>query len=349
MGQKELNNQFLVYFLKHIQEKTGREYFMHVVRQISKDETSDWDKFVAQSPQAGLFQTLAWAQMLCDTDVQEQNLLPLVCVDENKIQGGMIVRYRTVSGKMLADLPAFGYNGPALAESLHPLDRAHTYSSYTVYVELLKSLTEKMDSIVLVNQPEIWDTRAFKFQSWHISAAYTHLWHCPDLEELWKRIHPDTQKSIQSVQSSLTVKTVEGDVSINKFIELSEQKKIPFGVTKIPASALRKRIQWMQDRDVCRLYAATDGGGNSVGMALAVLSRENRTSYLWDVVGVNPKHETQILPCFYFKIYAALAEQFCKMDLGPSNCRHIGEIKDQLGCQLTPIFNTKYQAKRPGR
>lgn len=319
---------------------------MPLVRQLNADEYQAWDKFVTDSPQAGLFQTIKWAQFLCETDEQGLMFLPLASIEDDKFSGGIVVCYRKGHGSTIVDPPLFGYNGPALAPALDRPDRDHTYSVYSVLAGLLNGLEEKIESITLVNQPEIWDTRAFMFQSWHTDTAYTHIWHCPDRDEAWKQIQPDIQKSIRASQNSLTFKAVDDEIHIQKFIELIVQQRPITGMQKIQPAVFHKRIKRMQAEDNGRLYTLTDSSGRDIGMALIILSRENQTAYLWDAVCAEPEREADLLPYLYHQIYSSLADRFSRLDLGQSRQYAIGEIKDQLGCELTPIFITTRQMQK---
>jgi hypothetical protein len=311
---------------------------MHVIQQLTPDFHEKWNDFVIRSPQGGLFQTTTWVEMLCETDDQDVISLPLACLEGNDILGGMIVRYRISSGKKVADLPAFGYNGPAFSPKLHDPERRHTYKTYTIFSELLKALAEELDYVVFENQPEIWDARAYKYQSWRIGLGYTHLWQASDPGVIWNGICPDFQKLIRTSDESFDFKISEEKDDIQKFVELYSlaHKEIPTGV-------MRKRIEWMFQRDNGRLHIASDKFGETVGMVLVILSRENQTAYLWDTVCNETERESEVLPYLFFQSHSALTDQFRCIDLGKSSKHAFSEMKDKLGCELTPLFIARYQ------
>jgi hypothetical protein len=49
---------------------------MNVVRQLTPDEYETWNELVLRSPEGSLFQTIAWNQMLCETDPQMEGFFP---------------------------------------------------------------------------------------------------------------------------------------------------------------------------------------------------------------------------------------------------------------------------------
>jgi hypothetical protein len=314
---------------------------MHTIQQLTPDLHEKWNEFVICSPQGGLFQTIDWNMMLCETEAQAVNYLPLVCVEDNEILGGILVRYRISSGKKIADLPVFGYSGPAFSTRLYNPERRHTYKIYSVFSELLQALTEQLDDIVLENQPEIWDARAYKFQAWRIHVSFTHIWSPSNSHDAWNGISPEFQGLIKTASQRLSFESTVERNDIQNFLELASSS-----ISEFSCDVMRKRIEWMINRDYCRLYQASDKSGEIVGMALVILSRENQTAYLWDVVSSSAEYENMILPYIYFQSYSALADQFCRLDLGRSRNHLLNEIKDNLGCELTPVFRTRYQAQK---
>jgi hypothetical protein len=314
---------------------------MRTIQQLTPDLHKKWNEFVICSPQAGLFQTIDWITMLCETEEQDVNYLPLVCMEDNEILGGILVRYRMSSGKKLADLPAFGYNGPAFSPKLYNPERRHTYKIYSVFSELLQALIEQFDYIVLENQPEIWDARAYKFQAWRIEVSFVHVWCPPNPHEAWNGISPEFQQLIQTTGQYLSFKTTTEMKDISRFLELASPS-----IGEYSCNVMSKRIEWMISRDCCRLFLASDKSSEILGMSLAILSHENQTAYLWDVVASKADDEKIILPYLYFQSYSALADQFCRLDLGKSKNQLLNEIKDNLGCELTPVFRTRIQVQK---
>jgi hypothetical protein len=210
----------------------------------------------------------------------------------------------------------------------------HTYGNYLILTDLLKKLEQEIEYARLENSPEIWDIRSYKFQSWNIETTYTHILKQTDLTEAWKRIDPEVQKAIDSAEQKFTFREDKKYEYLQRFVKLSGGGEV-----------LQKRIDWLRSRGLCRLYVVTDGMDMKVGMTLAILSRENRTAYLWGSVCDDPKLENEILPYLFWKSYGVLAEEFPRMDLGGSDKYSVGLIKDKLGCEPTPRFITTHGKK----
>jgi hypothetical protein len=307
---------------------------MNIVRQLTPDEYETWNEFVRRSPEGSLFQTIAWNQMLCETDPHLGGFLPLVSLDDKGIQAGIIVCYRNSSGKKISDLPLFGYVSPILSSALNYADRQHTYGNYLILTDLLKKLKEEIEYVRLENSPEIWDIRSYSFQSWNIETTYTHILKQTDLTEAWKRIDPEVQKAIDSAEQKFTFREDEKYEYLQRFVKLSGGGEV-----------LQKRIDWLRSRGLCRLYVVADRTATMLGMTLTILSRENSTVYLWGSMCDGSKLENEVFPYLFWKSYEELADEFPCMDLGGSGKFSVGLIKDKLGCEPTPRFITTHGKK----
>lgn len=306
---------------------------MNIVRQLTSDEYEKWDEFVARSPEGGVFQTIAWNQMICDTSPQPAGFLPLVSLDEKGFQAGILVCYSTKSGRKISDFPLFGYVSPVLSPELNYADRHHTYKNYTILAELLKQLVQEIKYIRMENGPEIWDIRPHEFQDWGIETTYTHIWE-GGAAGAWEKIDQEIKKTIETAGQNFTFKEDEEWKNIERFL-----KGAGAGVIT------RERVEWLRKRGAGRLYLVTDQKGTVSGMTLAILSRENQTAYLWGSKCNELKMEKEVLPYLYWKSYETLANDFPRMDLGGSERYEIGLVKDKLGSEPVPRFVTTFGKK----
>jgi hypothetical protein len=308
---------------------------MTTVRELEPGEHQKWNEFVESSPQGSVFQCLEWVQMLVNTDTQKSELMAMVCEEENEILGGIIIRYRVASGKRLADITPVGYNGPVLAKKLFNPEKIHTFKAYSILFDLLKGLEERVDLIVLENQPEIWDIRSFIFRFWQIDTAYTHVWESAKVEETRMQVHPGVQMSIESVRKSHSFNYSIQDADIEQFINLSRKGQQKNFVQ------LKPRIDWMREHQRCQMHFVADSKGDTVAMALVILSKENETAYLLNTVFRDKKSRLVTEPYLYWQSYLALAGQFSWINIGADDNRSPAHLKDNLGTELIPYFTTK--------
>jgi hypothetical protein len=319
---------------------------MYNIRAIATDEYAAWDKLVAVSPQAGLFQTTAWNQMLCETESQGQTWLPLVCEQKGNFLSGLNLRFTTSKTKKQADLPTFGYNGPFFKPQLEYEEKYQTISVYNMLKELLLGVNEQVERAVIQNQPEIWDIRPYKFSGWQIETSYTHLWHCGNPDNAWEKIDAELQKQISAITKAISIKTETTAAKIRQFSLSASKKTQAFGGDpSIHADTLEKRIRWMLQRDLCQFQTLNDQYGKEIAAALLVLSRENHTVYFWNVICADKKTESDLLPFLWWQNCLGLPAGFERIELGSSSSVTISQLKDQMGSALTPRFVARYKKR----
>jgi len=313
---------------------------MTTVRELAPGEYQKWNEFVESSSQGSVFQCLDWVQMLVGTDTQKSELMILACEEDDEILGGIVIRYRTVSGKRLADLTPFGYNGPILAKKLFDPEKRHTFKAYSILFDLLKGVEERVGLVILENQPEVWDIRSFMFRFWNINTAYTHVWESAKVEEAWRRIHPDVQISIESARKSYSFNSGIRDTDIERFVDLSKKTQ-----QKNFGQILKKRVDWMREHQRCQMHFVTDATGATVAMTLVILSRENETAYLLNTAFADKKSRLTTEAYLYWQSYLALAGQFSRINIGTDDGCDPSHLIDNLGAELTPYFLTKISIK----
>ena len=309
---------------------------MNTVREITADDFGKWDDFLRKSPQGSIFHTIAWNQMLVETDPRLAGFLPLANFDKDgNILAGLVIPYRLVAGRKVADRPTFGYGGPVLADSLRYTERHHAYSSHTAVVGLLEALESDFDFVRFWNAPDIWDVRSYMFQLWKLRAVYTHQWTCAPIDEAWARIKPEWQSLIRTREQSDQLKVDESGQYDAVYISLASR-----GKDALAPEVIQKRLQWLRSTGNGQLYVLGNASGRALAMTLAILSRENESVYLWHTVSEG--NASQVLPALFWQLYASLAGNFKRIDLGPSDGIAISQLKDALGCNLLPTFLASY-------
>ncbi len=186
--------------------------------------------------------------------------------------------------------------------------------------------------------------RPFSYQDWQIETSYTHFLHFTDPGAVWNKLDPRLQAQITSSGELLSFKIDLKDTRIRSFSVRASQTPHSLSAGRpLPASTIEKAIRWMGERDLCRLVALSDKNGRELAVSLLILSRENRTIYVWKTVYRDRNLESEILPFLTWQSYLHLADGFDHMDLGGSPNQAISQLKDRLGCELLPKFTTKYK------
>lgn len=304
-----------------------------ITRKLSKEEFSVWDELVASSPQASIFHSTVWNQMLHDTAPEKQEWEQFICEKDGVCLGGIILHYPCSGLKRQAAAPLLGYNGPILSANINYQEPYKTVPGYEIILELLKNVKGLTNRITIKNQPEIWDTRAYAYNGWKVETNYTHILACSSPESIWEKMDSTLQEQITTSQYS--IKTDITDIQIQKFSQHAAARTSQAGV-------LEKRIHWMKEKGLCRLVTIIEQDSKELATALFILSKENRTIYMWKVICLTERAESDILPSLIWQSYLSFGSAFERMDLGISANMAVSNVKDRMGCALIPTHIAKY-------
>jgi hypothetical protein len=305
---------------------------MYTVRELQPNEHEKWNNTLSKSPQGTLFHRLDWNQMLAETDPLLKGTLPLICVDKkDEILAGLILPYRFASDGLRVASPPIGYSTPLLADSLRYAERHHTYSAYSAFADLTQALTERIPSVRMNNSPDIWDIRAYMFHGWDIETSHTHeLFRSQDQ---WETISPDLKTVIEQGRGKFSLQIDAG----GNFDDVFASKQ-----NDMETDVLKKRLAWMRANGTGRLFVLTDANGLPAAFTLALLSQPDGRAYLWETNCMEERGASDILPILLWETCSALLPDYPRIDLGYSQNIGISQIKDKLGAQFLPVFNTTF-------
>jgi hypothetical protein len=306
----------------------------HLVRPLASDEHAAWQELVVRSPQAGLFQTLAWNQALCKTSGTAERVLPLVCEEQGEFLAGILLRGVERNGRMRADLPAFGYNGPVLAEGLGYARRYQTLASNRVLESLLAQVRERMAGATIRNQPELWDMRAFKYQRWRIETSFTHVLHCGARDGSLAGIAPEFQERIASELEGMSLDLDPAETLVRDFCAWPRPARRTGGFQE-------QRIQRLLEAGMGRLVAVRARDGQLLTLSLLLLSRENRTLYVQKTVPPADGRIPAALPLLFERASQHLLAGAERIELGSTEDAGQSRLLDRLGCELLPRFTAR--------
>lgn len=301
------------------------------IQKLTREEFAAWDDAAAISPQAGLFHTTYWNQMLCETADNNQTCKYIVCEKKGKILGGIALHSR--GGK--SNLPIFGYNGPFFHPEINYRENQKTVPGYEVHTELLHEISSLTRQVHIRNQPEIWNTRAYSFNKWQVRTNYTHILDCSNKEDLWKK-----------TSSPLSEKAREQQFIVADTTNDPTQKSLPY-IINLPAfgwksskSKFTKRVQWLKEQGLCRIIQLIQKNGEKLASAFFILSKENKTIYLHKSILPSNAAESEIFSLLIWHSYLSFGAGFEQIDLGTSNTMSMSRTKDSIGGKLTPFFVT---------
>lgn len=315
---------------------------MFTVRQLASDEFAAWQDLVLHSPQGGLFQTIEWNRMLCTTSDRPESFLPLVCEHKGDLLGGILLRCAVRSRKTRADLLSFGYNGPMLAARLDCAKHCQTLRSYHVMEALLKHVRGLVECAVVHNQPEIWDMRPFKYQGWRLDTSFTHILPGGLEADPWTHLDPESQAQFSADLEELRVDLEPTEARIHEFCTRGAGAPLALAPEcACRAAILDRRIRWLLERGLGSLVAILDPRGREQALSLLLLSRENRTVYVWKTIPLKGCCATRVFPLLAWRASHQLLDGVEQIDLGGVQDPEQSRLRDRLGGQLRPRFSAR--------
>jgi hypothetical protein len=316
-----------------------------ITRQLLQEEFTAWDELVASSPQASLFHTTSWNQMLFETASERQEWLPLVCENNGALAGGISLHCKASGSIKQSVFPQFGYNGPILSNDIKYSEPYKTVPGYEIILEILKSVDSFPFHVVIKNQPELWDMRAYTYKGWKVETNYTHILPFTSRTDVWQKINSEIKEEIFA--NNYFVNIDFSDKQIQKFSLLAVKASASGLVfSKTETKIMEKRIAWMKERGLCQLVVVTDKAGKEIAIALFILSSVNHTIYLSKIILLGKQSECDVLPSLVWQVYLTFGGGFDFIDLNYSNEVAVSTLKDKMGATLTPSFISKQPKKR---
>ncbi len=312
---------------------------MSTVRELEKSDFAAWNRLVAESPQGNVFLRADWLQMLCDTD-PDLHMLLLGCFENDKLVGGQAVIWVKRWGMVLTPKFEFFYSGPVLAPQGHK-EQAHRVSSHDKITSVLaEALATRLAYIDLETHPSFQDVRPFLYAGWQVEPLYTHIWRMDDPERTWRNMNREKRREIRRAQEQFVFGVEEGDEVLDAFLPLYHETMLKFSwrpSVKWEAT-FRRRFHWMRQRDGCRLYTARTASGELAAGVVVLLSREDKTAYLWRQGSSSAYVEAGGVPALYWYAARDLAAEFSNINFGGSPQPSLSRFKDYLGAEAVLHF-----------
>jgi hypothetical protein len=308
------------------------------IRKLGKDELKVWDEFVNASPQANLFHTAMWNQMISETDQDGSSPEYIVYEKEGVILGGIPL----IFSKGKADAPIAGYNGPLFSPVVNYEQPYKTSSGYEICSGLLKNVCSYSNVITIKNHPEIWDVRPFAFLGWNIRTTYTHVLRGNGQNMVWDKFNEALKEKITESQYSITANCT--DDHINKYCSFFiRARKTPLFARSKEAELLKSRIQRLLVKGIGKMVLLTGKNGDEIGLVLLLFSIQNSTIYAGKIIHLSKGTISDIIPSLSWNIDQTFGEKFNRLDLGESETMEISTVKDEVGGTLTPFFITGFR------
>jgi hypothetical protein len=295
-----------------------------------------WDTFVGKSRQNDLFVTRSFLEEWVNLD-PTWHLLTLGVFDENNdLVGALPMIHRKLMGIRVYSMLNIFYAGTPILAGHIP---EYSPEQYEIMSLLAKGMQAKFPYIQIEFHPTLKDARAFIDNGWHVTPQYTLAWDLSDLNAVLKGMNRK-QTYVRKAQTMFDFSIESGDAIIDDFLRLYSNTMARFE-WKPPASwqeAFRRKAQWLEKHNLLRAYVCRTKEGLLVGIALYVLSRENRIGYFWLIGYDQELNSKEFPPAIHYFAAQNLAGEFDIIDFGEGANPSLYAFKDSLGANSLPFW-----------
>lgn len=314
---------------------------MSTVRELAPAEYPLWHRILAEAPEGNACQRADWLGLLHDTDPAVQFVILGYFDDRNQLQGGWATTYTAQWGLRSSGRAEFFYSNPVLAVCPQGGYAHRAARRWTIVSALAEALAERIPFIELDSHPCFTDVRALQYAGWEVKAVYTHVWdmrRTPD--QTWQEMNREKRRQIRHAQEEYVFGTAEDLESVGHFIQRYHETMGKFGwwISPVWEAAFVERFRWMRGQDACRLYTARTKDGALAAGVVALLSREDRTAYLWRQGSGADHVAAGVVPALYWHAACDLAGEFTAVNFGGSPGASLSRFKDYLGAHAVLHF-----------
>lgn len=316
------------------------------VRELGPDERTGWDELIAASPQGNSFLRTAWLDMLCktDTDLHSQTL---GCFDGERLVGGQALVWHTRWNVPMAATFEYFYCGPVVAAGARATRASHAPVQNAILAALAQATATRLAHVEMDAHPTLCDVRPYLDARWRVEPTYTHVWHVDSIERAWSEMNREKRREIKHAQNEFVFERDDSDAALDAWLPLYRKTMEKFSWYPSPrwTAIFQKRFAWLRERDAARLYIARRRDGELSGGVVTLLSRDDRTAYLFKQGSDPQARDLGMIPALYWHTACQVAAEFPNVDFGGSPLPSLGRFKDYLGAQSTLHFRLSHQRR----
>lgn len=283
--------------------------------------------------------------MLTETNSEPLKLLRVGAFNNrNQLLGGWAVPYRKRLGMRFSQGFDFFYCGPMLLAQFSTPSVRQISERQQILTELSRAVAAQTDLVVAETHPNFRDVRPLLFEEWVVSPEYTHIWDTADTEQLLQGMNREKRREIRLAKESFRFgREAINQSTLDWFMAVYREamRKLSVNITINWEAVIRTRVNWMEKRDACRLYAARNSKGEMLAAVLVLISQEDRTAYYWRMGYTPSGRDAKVVPALYWETALELSQDVPGIrfiNLGGSPHSALSQFKDFLGGVCTEHF-----------
>ncbi len=319
---------------------------------VSAVHDTAWDALVGIAPAANSFLRSACLEMIARTDSYGVCFHRVaVFGTDGTMRGAWALPYRTRAGFRYSTYFEFFYAGPFLHPELESGSVHHARERIDVMQALAAAQSGFIDIIEAETHPAVTDVRPFLYAGWAAVPLYTHVWDMDDPDQVWDRMNREKRRLIRRSMETLRFGFETWGQAVDEFLVLYRQLITKFDWVPLPCwdADLRRRMKELHAWDTGRLFTARTAEGELKAAVIALLSRDDRTVYLWRCAYQADPEAHTVIPALYWKVSLAMRQEWgapLSINFGGSPRLNLTLFKDYIGAR--PVLHFRLIHDRPG-
>lgn len=319
---------------------------------VTAGHDAAWNDLVAASPAANSFLRSECLEMIARTDSYGVRFHRVAVFSaDGSMRGAWALPYRTRAGFRYSTYFEFFYAGPFLHPELESGSVHHARERIDVMQALAAAQADYIDIIEAETHPAVTDVRPFLYAGWTAAPLYTHVWDMDDPDQAWNRMNREKRRLIRRTTETLRFGFETGAQAVDDFLVLYRQLITKFDWVPLPCwdDDLRRRMQELSTWDGGRLFTARTADGELKAAVIALLSRDDRTVYLWRCAYQPDPEAHTVIPALYWQVSLAMRQEWgapLSINFGGSPRLNLTLFKDYIGAR--PVQHFRLIHDRPG-
>jgi hypothetical protein len=245
----------------------------------------------------------------------------------------------------------FFYASPMLVPELETSSVHVCKERLEVLHALAQAYTRRLHLIEAEGHPRLRDARGIWFAGFEIQTLYTHIWNFGSADHMFMKMNREERRQIRRASESYRFGLLPLKDAIAGFVPL--YKRLMQKFEWLPGSQwsqdFERRLEWLMKNDIGAVYGAWDKADELCGAVIALLSREERTIYLWRCGYRSDRKGNTIVPALYWRAACHWLDQWGEplvCNLGGSPMMSLSQFKDYLGADAEPHLKFIYRPFR---
>lgn len=290
--------------------------------------------------------------MLEETDSYGMKIQRMGVEGENgQLMGGWALPYRSHLGVKYSTYFEFFNAGPMLVPELETGSVHVSKKRMDTLMGLAQAHKETLHIIEAESHIRFQDARALHYSGFTLQTLYTHVWDFSDPNAVLAAMNRERRRLIRLAGEQYRFGRMEGTDAANEFIRIYRQLIRKFNWTPLARwdDDLRNRLDWLQKNDLGCIYGAWDESGSLRAAVILLLSKEDRTVYLWRCGYIPDKGANTVIPALYWNACQHIFHEWgapLYANFGGSPRLTLTQFKDYLGAEAVPHFKFIYD--KPG-